>query len=148
MKTLNFFAGLNFLAQIRPSKFTSLYSVLDELRRSYATPSTGMENPITIFTYISHSQEKEIEVELNRLLKHRRVFLKMSTCVPGIAHNRSESFGTELAITKKINLLTLSKTSPRRRTLRHNCLREQQRLNARKKCFSVQIIPEQRTKVV
>ena len=34
-------------------------SVLDELRRSYATPSAGMESPIIIFTYISHSQEKE-----------------------------------------------------------------------------------------
>ena len=49
-----------------------------------------------------------IEVELNRLLKRRRIFFKMSTCVPGIAHNRSESFGTKLAIIKKINLLTLS----------------------------------------
>ena len=41
------------------NKLTSLHSVLDELRRSYATPSPGMENPITSFTYISHSQEKE-----------------------------------------------------------------------------------------
>ena len=49
---------LSFLLQSQ-NKLTSLYSVLDELRRSYATPSAGMEIPITIFTYISHSQEKE-----------------------------------------------------------------------------------------
>ena len=49
---------LSFLLQSQ-NKLTSLYSVLGELRRSYATPSAGMENPITIFTYISHSQEKE-----------------------------------------------------------------------------------------
>ena len=49
-----------------------------------------------------------IEVELKRLLKRRRVFFKMSTCVPTIAHNPSQSFATELAIIKKINLLTLS----------------------------------------
>ena len=50
------------------NKLTSLYSVLDELRRSYATPSTGKENPITSFTYISHSQEKgsyNFEVKIN-----------------------------------------------------------------------------------
>ena len=49
---------LSFLIQSQ-NKLTSLYSVLDELRRSYATRSAGMENPITILTYISHSQEKE-----------------------------------------------------------------------------------------
>ena len=49
---------LLFLLQDQ-NKLTSLYSVLNELRRSNATPSAGMENPITIFTYISHSQEKE-----------------------------------------------------------------------------------------
>ena len=58
---------LSFLLQSQ-NKFTSLYSVLDELRRSYATPSAGVENPITTFTYISHSQEKEsynFKVEIN-----------------------------------------------------------------------------------
>ena len=58
---------LSFLLQSQ-NKLTSPYSVLDELRRSYATPSAGMENPITIFTYISHSQEKEsynFKVEIN-----------------------------------------------------------------------------------
>ena len=50
-----------FLSFLLPSqnKLTSLYSVLDELRRSYATPYSGRENPITTFTYISDSQEKE-----------------------------------------------------------------------------------------
>ena len=70
-----------------------------------------------------------IEVELNRLLKRRRVFFKMSTCVSRIAHNPSESFGTELAIIKKINLLTLSQMWPPRDTLRHNVLRTAELLN-------------------
>ena len=36
---------LSFLLQSQ-KKLTSFYLVLDELRRSYATPSAGMENPI------------------------------------------------------------------------------------------------------
>ena len=49
---------LSFFLQSQ-NKLPSLDWVLDELRRGYATPSAGMENPITIFTYISHSQVKE-----------------------------------------------------------------------------------------
>ena len=45
--------GTSFLPFLLESqnKLTLLYSVLDDLRHSYATPSAGMENPITIYIY-------------------------------------------------------------------------------------------------